>query len=1033
MPSGDTVVPVAGALVLVMGLVGALPAPAVLVVVGLAGIGYALTITRWMRSASPHRGRGHRGRRRGDTGRGSRRGRGVGFLATGMLFSGASTAAAGAAEAVAPQAMLTDVRLAAELPNVGLFFTVGTYLLGLLLMPGVEATFVGRVRRMLDGVGIGIWAFFVAWLLLFAGVGLRGAALTAVVLGSVAVSTSVVGTMRAVQYHPAAFACGAGVVTSIAGVTGLVVALDYRAGSAWLIAVAAALFAGPVWTWRGLRATARVAEPPVRVDGAGDGDGSFAGYPLLVLPLAGALVAAGYHFVQHRGFDSMSIVLGLAGVVVLAARETLAVTDVRRYARRLAAREEHFRSLVVGSTDVTVMLDAKLVVRWQSPAAARQFGLSDQDVVGRPFLGRVHPQDAGRIADDLAALTGPDAGHLALVEARLLDGFGEWRDTEWSISDQRSVRAVGALVVHVRDVSERKKLERAMDRASFTDQLTGLPNRRELRRAQAVGTEIGALIVLGIGGVTGVNQLRGHEVGDAAIVEAARRLVVGVSGSGMIARLGGDEFAVLTEGGAVPAQLLATRLLTLLTEPYQISGVAVYLHASAGLAELVPGADGDEALRRAELALQRARRRGSGGAAVWYDEAVEAVQRRRLSIEQDLPGVTSRGELDLTYQPIVELPERHPVGIEARLCWRHPTLGTVTDTELLGIAEELGLVDEIGDWVLHRACRELSGWLRDGRDLWLSINVPVAQLAGVAFVGAVTAALDAHLLPTSQLVVEVAEVGLGTRNGVVDPAADNRAHAVAVHLAELRMLGVRVALDQFGAQSTSLSQLRLLPLDLLKLDRQLFSNSAGRVGRATAIVEAVVNLANQVGVEVAVLGLETEVDVDEAVNAGCRFGQGDVLCRPVPPERLEAYLGHLPPLDAVGPAPVSVIGQLPVLTIRPGSLLERRYGRNSRGNGDGSEGNDRRVQRPTESERRAGRRGGSRVPGPTRAGPVAGTGRAGSAAGADAGLPRTDRRTDRRTTAGAARPLPGGRRRPVRPRPGAPGTRRACRGPVAQP
>jgi PAS domain S-box-containing protein len=328
------------------------------------------------------------------------------------------------------------------------------------------------------------------------------------------------------------------------------------------VAAGLLLIAGPVLTWYGVRAADGFPPEPEPVDG----DGSYADYPLLVLPIGGALLAAAYHLVQGRWFDPVAVSVAIGGVAAVAAREALAVLHIRRYAARLAAQEAHFRSLVVGSTDVTIVLDEALTVRWQSPAAARQFGLSDQEVVGQPLISLVHPEDAERVA----AVLGSGGG--GLVEARLRDGYGCWRDTEWSLSDQRASPAVGALVVHARDVTERRELERTLHRAAYVDQLTGLPNRRELARSLPGLAGPGALMVIGLGGVAGVNEVCGHDVGDAVLVEAARRLRAGLTPADLPVRLGGGTFAVATPGGAVQAQLLATRLLTMLTEPYRWRG-----------------------------------------------------------------------------------------------------------------------------------------------------------------------------------------------------------------------------------------------------------------------------------------------------------------------------------------------------------------------------------------------------------------------------------------------------------------------------
>jgi diguanylate cyclase (GGDEF)-like protein len=450
---------------------------------------------------------------------------------------------------------------------------------------------------------------------------------------------------------------------------------------------------------------------------------------------------------------------------------------------------------------------------------------------------------------------------------------------------------VGGLVVHVRDVSERKDLQRTLHRAAYVDQLTGLPNRRELSRAAAARAGTGALMVVGLGGVAGVNEVRGHDVGDAVLVEAARRLRAGVAPSDLLARLGGDRFAVATHGGAVQAQLLATRLLTMLTEPYPVTGAVAHLSANIGLAELAADVDGDEALRRAELALRRASRHGRGGVE-WYDTSLEAALRRRLQIEQALPGVVGRGELDVVYQPVVELIRRRTVGVEALLRWRHPHLGAVPPAEFVPVAEDLGLLAEIGEWVLNAVCRQLSVWLREGHDLWVSVNASAGQVANPAFVAAVGVALDVHRVAPSRLMIEVPEDNLTpprTRTPV-DPTADATAQAVVTHLGELRALGVRVAIDHFGSAATSMSQLRVLPVDLLKVDRELFSEPVGHAAPASAIIDVVIKLSAQIGLEVVAQGLAAPADLDAARGGGCVYGQGFLICRPLPPEHLEAYL-----------------------------------------------------------------------------------------------------------------------------------------------
>ena len=277
---------------------------------------------------------------------------------------------------------------------------------------------------------------------------------------------------------------------------------------------------------------------------------------------------------------------------------------------------------------------------------------------------------------------------------------------------------------------------------------------------------------------------------------------------------------------------------------------------------------------------------------------MEARLLRRSAIQQELPGALGRGELDLAYQPIIELPSGRPVGVEALLRWRHPKLGSVPPAELLPIAEELGLLDEIGEWVLHWACRQLSSWMREGHDLFVTVNVSAHELAAPHFVAGVTAALESHLVPASALIIEVAERQLVAIRE--DPSSRATFDDVLTHLADLRTLGVGAAVDNFGIGPTSLSQLRILPLDLLKIDRRVFAPE-GQSGHANAIIDVMVKLGGQLGIRVLAQGLETEADLDIATAAGCRYGQGYPMSHPVPPEHLEAYLDHYPRRRATEP------------------------------------------------------------------------------------------------------------------------------------
>jgi diguanylate cyclase (GGDEF)-like protein/PAS domain S-box-containing protein len=791
--------------------------------------------------------------------------RGSGFLGLGVLFCGLGAAGTAlAAVAFGPLA-------AANVLTVTTVLTAPCLLTGLLLLPGAAPTLGARLRRLLDGVSIGVSLLFTAWLLVVSPASGTGpVALTVTTTCCIALAATVVTGLRAVRYRSAALACSVGAGLVMFGAGALAIAVETTLPIAWLVIGGTATLVGPVLMLAGAQ---RTADGPAEMD-AVDEDGTFAGYPLLAVPVIIGVGAAVFRIVTGGHFGTSAIAIGLAAVGAVAIRETLAARDIRRYARRLAGQQAHFRALVAGSTDVTVVLDGDLSVRWQSPAAARQFGLSDQDVLGRPFTAMLHPDDAEPAGKALTAvLAGRE--HV-LVRARLRDGFGRWRDTESTVSDQRSAPEVSGVVVHVRDVSDRGELERTIDEVTSTDDLTGLANRRKLL-AGIAAAQRGAVLVVELDRFAGVNDLHGPAIGDLVLVEVARRLRTGTGPSEQVARLTADSFGVLTEATLVHAFALATRLATTLAEPYQLPGHTVHVTAEIGVADLGGGASPEEVLRHADVARRRASQVGRGRVEA-YDNSFESALLRRSELEQELTNVITRGELDLVYQPVLDLTHRQPVGVEALIRWRHPRLGAVPPAEFLPVAEDIGLIDKIGVWALHQACRQLSSWRRDGRDLWMSVNVSSRQLAADGFLAAVATAIDTHDVPAESVIVEVAEAALPDDAVAVD------------RLAGLRALGVRTAIDHFGAGPTALAHLRRLPIDVLKIDRVLFSEPAGQTGPAAPIVDVVVSLARRLGIQVVAAGLETEAHVDVVRAAGCSLGQGFLLGQPEHAEHIEAYL-----------------------------------------------------------------------------------------------------------------------------------------------
>ncbi|MFI7646537.1 putative bifunctional diguanylate cyclase/phosphodiesterase [Micromonospora sp. NPDC049460] len=421
----------------------------------------------------------------------------------------------------------------------------------------------------------------------------------------------------------------------------------------------------------------------------------------------------------------------------------------------------------------------------------------------------------------------------------------------------------------------------ARHRSPGTGRSGGPAGRAELLRALAAlrdaPSPCGALLVvdLHIPGATAEGP--GDAAREAVTAEVARRVRAVVGPGDLLADLTAAGFAVVTGTGPVLAYALGTRLLAALTQPYQVPGGVLRLRASIGLAE-VAGTAPEDVLRQADLARRRAVQLGRDRVE-WYDAYLEEQLVRRLDLERELPGAVARGELDLVYQPVLDLADRQPVGTEALLRWRSPVLGTVLPAEFLPVAEDLDIVGELGCWVLDRACRQLAAWSAGSRRLWMAVNVTVRELAAPDFVPRTAAVLDAYGVPPDRLVVEVAE-----------PRVAGELPTVVARLAGLRSLGIRTALDDFRAEHASLAQLRRLPIDLLKVGPQLVDPADPQ----RPLIDVVVAVGDRLGLDIVVEELESPGLVDGARRAGCRYGQGFALARPATAERVEAYFEEFP-------------------------------------------------------------------------------------------------------------------------------------------
>ena len=580
----------------------------------------------------------------------------------------------------------------------------------------------------------------------------------------------------------------------------------------------------------------------------------------------------------------------IAACVLIA--ETLAwLTDhVHRGQQRLRQSDgRRFEALISASSDATIVTDGAGVLVYVSPSLERLLGFAPARVVGRALsdiLGDlVAADEQPEILARLDAILSERGGERA-VELRMRHRDGRWRDIEALTRNLVDDPAVGGLLISVRDISERKALERSLAHQAFHDPLTDLSNRALFRDrlAQALARrEPLAVLFCDLDGFKAINDSLGHRSGDEVLQIIARRLSAAVGPDDLVARLGGDEFAVLLDTSPElddPARLAAP-LLAALAAPFELAGRCHALAGSVGVALPGPHDGPEELMRNADMAMYHAKQAGKGGVEV-YDPAMYAEQLERLDLERDLRRAVDAGELVLHYQPIANAGDGGVVAVEALVRWHHPTRGLLSPAEFVPVAEESGLIVPLGRWVLHEACREGGRLQRErrGAPLRVSVNVSARQIQDAQFVTDVRDALAASGLDPMLLVLELTE-SLLAEDGT----------ATLERIRELKALGVRFALDDFGTGYSALGYLERYPFDILKIDKRFVDRLVDTVETAE-ITRTIVGLGRALGLTTIAEGVEDGAQLDSLREMGCVLVQGYLLSRPLAAGDLSQLLAN---------------------------------------------------------------------------------------------------------------------------------------------
>lgn len=565
----------------------------------------------------------------------------------------------------------------------------------------------------------------------------------------------------------------------------------------------------------------------------------------------------------------------------------------REISTQLARSERIHRFLVDTSPDLIFTLDERFCFSFVSERVASLIGCSADEIQRKPFLSIVFEEDLERTRYTLErAGKGACATELRFVsrDARVCRYF-DLSLIPVDFSPAHPFQGYGhrcRIYGVARDISDKKLASDRLAYLAYHDVLTGLPNRALFRdrvglaviQARRSGMKVATLFV-DLDRFKLANDTFGHQKGDELLKEVARRLYGSLRETDTLARIGGDEFTVLLPGLPTrdDAALVAGKLVADMAKPFLISGNEVFLTASVGIS--IYPEDGEEIetlLRHADIAMYHVKTHGKNGFGFFSSDMGEASS-RRLSIENDVRRGLESGQFELHYQPQVDADSGKIVGLEALSRWQHPSKGLVSAGSFVSVVEEIGLMPTLTYWVLETACRDLRRWWDLGLDVQrMSVNVSPCVLELDEFHERLLGTLKKYAIPHENFEIEITEnVFIGDRQKVTD------------RLLRISQERIRIAIDDFGTQYSSLSYLRYLPVSTLKID-QSFVREIERIDDSSPIVRAIVAIAAGLGLNVVAEGVENEVQAGFLRSLGCREMQGYLYGRPLPSDKLISRL-----------------------------------------------------------------------------------------------------------------------------------------------
>ena len=553
--------------------------------------------------------------------------------------------------------------------------------------------------------------------------------------------------------------------------------------------------------------------------------------------------------------------------------------------RAIRESEQRLREVIAMTPSGYLLADRAGRLLDVNPAFCAMSGYGRDELLGRK-LGTLLPD----CPDEPALFDGDEPGAVHGREGTLRRKDGHGLTVLINANFKEDAGGQATITGFLTDITGRKQDEARLQQLATHDTLTGLPNRVLLNErlqqmlAEAGGSEL-AVMFIDLDQFKKINDSMGHEPGDKLLCQVALRLRAMLQADSIVARLGGDEFVAVAPcpAGASSAAAIAALLLAALAAPFDLGAQEVFVSASIGVAMYPQDAVTREGLfQNADAAMYRAKASGRN-AWCFFEAEMSAETRIRMQIEQALHRALERGEFELHYQPRVDLRSMTVVGMEALIRWNHPQLGRVAPLDFIPIAEEKGLIEDIGAWVLREACLQNGRFLRQfGRSLRVSVNLSARQLRCETLGAQVAAALDAAGLPPHLLELELTESAL-----IEDMDVSAR------RLGELKASGIRIAVDDFGTGYSALAYLQRFPLDILKLDRSFINQQIDGDGSVN-FIKAFIDLAHALNLSVVAEGIETAATLETLRASQCDEGQGYLFSRPLSLPEFQLFLARLP-------------------------------------------------------------------------------------------------------------------------------------------